>query len=573
MLAEKFAVFFSDKVSKIREALDEDRSDVRQAAPPAVGPDCVLDKLNIISEEAIRKLIGRSPSKSCLLDPIPTWMLKDPDVLRSVLPLLTESINNSLMSGSVPLSLKTAVISPLLKKHGLDPNNLGNYRPVSNLPFAAKVLEKVVAHQLSQHMTANKLHEPYQSAYRSGHSTETALLKITSDINLALDQGDGILLVLLDLSAAFDTIDHEILLERLRLRCGITGSAFEWIQSYLTNRTQSVIIGETLSKSRDLKTGVPQGSVLGPLLFSIYLLPLGDIQRKHAVDYHGYADDSQLQARFNPKNPDSLTQAIHRLERCVDDIFIWMVTNKLKLNEAKTEFMVIVPPCRKQVVQQMQPRLRVGNTYIIPTETARNLGVVIDSEMSMRQQVGNITRAAYYHLHCISRIRRYLDEETCATIVRTLVISRLDYANSVLAELPNKLIQKLQLVQNNAARLITRTGRRAHITPVLCQLHWLPVQQRIKYKIACVTFKALHEESSPSYLQELLHHHQATRALRSNSDTRLTVPRTRRCFGDRAFAVVAPKLWNSLPGDLKSCVDYPVFRRILKTFLFKQYYF
>ena len=155
-------------------------------------------------------------------------------------------------------------------------------------------------------MGTHNLYDRFQSAYRPGHSTESALLSIKSDIDLALDQGDGMLLVLLDLSAAFDTIDHSILIDRLDSCCGISGTAKDWLRSYLQDRTQTVVVGDAHSDPVNLNIGVPQGSVLGPLLFSIYILPLGDIVRSHGITHHGYADDTQLglaRTPFQPQRP------------------------------------------------------------------------------------------------------------------------------------------------------------------------------------------------------------------------------------------------------------------------------
>ena len=183
------------------------------------------------------KLIKQSPTKSCILDPIPTSLLKNSDMLDVLLPLSTKSVNDSLSSGDVPVSLKQATVLPLLKKQGLDSKQMKNYRPVSNLPYVSKLREKVVANQIMTYMYSTDLHESLQSAYRPGHSTETAMFKIKNDIDVALDQGDGVLLVLLDLSAAFDTIDHKIMLSRLNFFCGITVNALKWFKSYMENRT------------------------------------------------------------------------------------------------------------------------------------------------------------------------------------------------------------------------------------------------------------------------------------------------------------------------------------------------
>ena len=199
--------------------------------------------------------------------------------------------------------MKSAIVRPLIKKAGLNPE-LKNFRPVSNLSFLSKVLERVVTSRLVQHITAHNMNEPMQSAYRSGHNTETALLKIQSDLLQALDKRKAAVLVLLDLSAAFDTIDHDIMLNRLTSLFGITGKALQWLESYLTNRSQSVVIDGFTSNVANLVWGVPQGSVLGPILFTTYTQPLGAIARRHGISASFYADDTQLYSVFDPSNPD-----------------------------------------------------------------------------------------------------------------------------------------------------------------------------------------------------------------------------------------------------------------------------
>ena len=226
-------------------------------------------------------------------------LLKTLDI---TLPHLTSIINSSLRSGTVPDCHKSALITPLLKKPNLDPENLKNYRPVSNLPFLSEILEKIVLSQLKEHLLSNNLLDPKQSAYREFHSTETALLKVTNDILLSGDEGKVSVLTLLDLSAAFDTIDHSILCNRLNFNFGMCGIVLDWFKSYLTNRSQAVLIHGNTSNFNPLNFGVPQGSVLGPVLYTLYARPLGSVIRPYEINNHMFADDTQLNKSARPED-------------------------------------------------------------------------------------------------------------------------------------------------------------------------------------------------------------------------------------------------------------------------------
>ena len=243
----------------------------------------------------------------------------------------------------MPTELKQAVIRPLLKKPSLDYQEFKNFRPISNLTFLSKVIEKVVALQLVDYIDNNGLFEVFQSTYRAHHSTETALLRVYNDIAMSTDNQKSVVLVLQDLSAAFDTVDHSLLLARLSTRFGICDQALDWFRSYLSDRTQYVR-NDVSSDVHALPYGVPQGSVLGPLLYSLYTSPLGDIARSHGLSYHFYADDTQIYLSFETSSSEDMSTCTSALEDYVKDIDLWMLNNKLKLNSGKTEIIVFHPP-------------------------------------------------------------------------------------------------------------------------------------------------------------------------------------------------------------------------------------
>jgi hypothetical protein len=296
--------------------------------------------------------------------------------------------------------------------------------------------------------------------------------------------------------------------------------------------------------------------------------------KKHGVHYHCYADDTSLYMDFNSRDPTSKQCAIRRLELCLEEINSWMVSNKLKLNSEKTEFLLITSRYHQTLVDKTSSGIFVGDTIILPKKTVKCLGVTLDAEMTMTSYVNQITRSAYYHLRNIHIIRHFLDEVSCTAAVRALVISRLDYANSLLAGISDISLRKLQVVQNNAARMITGTPRRNHITPVLHKLHWLPVKQRVSYKLLLLTFNALHSEYAPEYLTELLTHRECIRTTRSVNENSLMlyIPRAKKIAGDRSFVVAAPRLWNKLPTQVCGTQSLGVFKTGLKTFLFRQHF-
>lgn len=499
------------------------------------------------------------------MDPLPTNLVCN--LLPTLSPIITDIVNAALNSGCFPSTLKSAIVKPLLKKPGLDREVLKNYRPVSNLSFVSKVIEKVVASRLLDHMKENGLLDRMQSAYRSGHSTETALLKVYNDITRSIDNGNGVYLILLDLSAAFDTVDHQILLSFLRDHIGLGGHAFSMFQSYLQDRTQCVSIEGVLSELCDLAFGVPQGSVLGPIIFCIYTLPLGAILQKHNVSYHIYADDTQLYCSFNIK---SSANALNSITTCVSEIRSWMILNNLKINDDKTEFLQITSSYLKCKVEN--DPLEIGQ-YTIPTSTyCKSLGVMFDCHLDMTKQLNTISRSCYFHLRNIRAIRHLIPDIAAAQLVHSLVSSRLDYCNSLLYGLPGYKIKTLQRVQNVAARIVSGCDIRSHITPVLNTLHWLPIKQRIKFKILLITYKCING-LAPEYLCDLLHKPDSNRLRRSAYQHNLVMPRTKLAsYGDRSFSYAAPYEWNQLPNDIRLAPSVACFKKCLKTYLFSEYY-
>ena len=419
-------------------------------------------------------------------------------------------------------------------------------------------------------MSNNNLHDPRQSAYRPLHSTETLLTKIFNDIMISGNSGQVTMMVLLDLSAAFDTIDHDILIERLDKTYGIQDTALKWFKSYISDRTQSVAINNTISDTTTLKYGVPQGSKLGPVLFNAYIAPLSETAKKHNINDHKYADDEQLILSFTPNATETLT-AKTRMENCIKDIRLFLSENKLCNNSEKTEIILVGP--KHQMSKLNLNSIKIDDIDITITDNVKNLGVIFDKHMSMDKQINKMVQSAYLNIRNISKIRKSLSKENLKTLVNALVTPHLDYGNGLLYGTPWTLIKRLNMAQNSAVRLIERLRKYDHITEKKKELHWLPIPARIEYKLITQTWKILNKKA-PEYLKDLVKLKESQRNLRNSDMKLLDVPNlsTTNKWGHRAFSIASPTLWNKLPNTIRHLDSYDTFKKKLKTHLFQHHY-
>lgn len=561
-IANQFATFFNDKIARIR-------SDLQHYPLYQANGHCTssLNELRILEEKEVHELIMKSKTTSCGSDPIPTSLVKKH--LTVLLPFMTRIINESLKTGEFPCDWKHSMIRPLLKKPSLDKDTLSNYRPVSNLAFMSKLAEKAALRTLSKYLDDYHLMPEYQSAYRPFHSTETSLLKLTNDVLCNMEQRKVTLLVAVDLSAAFDTVDHTVLQDILHSRFGIDNTALEWFRSYLADRDFRVFINDTSSDAIDLPFSVPQGSVAGPILYSLYASSLSDVIPPD-INISGYADDHSFYTSFKPGSLIDQTRCIDQMEDLLLQVNNWMCINRLKMNNSKTE--AILFGSSYFLDRTDIDHINVCGTDIELSQCIKQLGVKLDNTLSFKEHVKNKCKTANFSLFQIRKIRKYLSQDTAKIITHALVISHLDFSNSLLYGLPDCTIHKLQTIQNQAAKVVLANWDISS-SVALQRLHWLPVIYRIKFKILCLVFKCLYN-MAPLYLSKLIHVktfiYETKLQKKSKRGILLDIPFNKaKTFADRAFSVAGPREWNFLPDEIRSCDKLLDFRKKLKTHFYK----
>ncbi|KAJ1214661.1 hypothetical protein NDU88_002279 [Pleurodeles waltl] len=381
-LCDSLATFFHRKITDIHDSFNPDPpSPTTESTTPATTTRTShLTAWSSVTDEDTIKTMNSIHSGSPS-DPCPHHVFNKASA--TIAPHLRKTINCSFETATFPESWKHAEINALLKKPKADPKDLKNFRPISLLPFPAKVTEKIVNKQLTRYLEVNNILDPSQSGFRSNQSTETALIAATDDIRTLMDKGETAALILLDLSAAFDTVCHRTLSARLH-DAGIQEKALAWTTSFLSGRTQSVRLPPFRSKTTEIICGVPQGSSLSPTLFNIYMAPLAHVARQHNLNIISYADDTQLIISLT-EDRDTAKANLHRGMKAIAD---WMKDSRLKLNSDKTEVLILGPTPSAWDDSWWPTSL---GTAPEPTDHARNLGVILDSTLSMTRQVNAIS--------------------------------------------------------------------------------------------------------------------------------------------------------------------------------------
>ena len=507
-----------------------------------------FDFTSVTEDEVLKILMSMKNKKSMGFDGIPMQILKMSTPV--IIPSLTHLFNKSLANGVFPSQWKIAKLIPLFKSG--DKSSPANYRPIALLPCVSKVLEKIVQKQLTNYLKVNNLLCAAQSGFRDKHSTTTALLKVTDDWLSAIDRGLYTGAIFIDLKKAFDTVDHFIMLQKLK-QMGFSDACITWFKSYLTKRKVVTFFNSSLSESSDIHHGVPQGSILGPVLFVIYINDIVKQVKNCSIEL--YADDTVLY--FSHHDPSRIENILNNdLQRVYD----WMCVNKLSLNLQKTESFLI--GSRTMLARRKFLCIKLCGQPIKHKETVKYLGLTLDQQLKWDVHIDVLFGKASKLVNYLSRLRHILNETCLKLIYNSLILPLFDYADLVYDSSNLQHTMKLQKLQNRAGRIILGINPYKHVSNHAIHqiLNWETLLIRRKKHINTMVFKCLHDLSAP-YLKESFKFASRSYSLRSNGNLSLPKPKTEYCR--RAFLYRGASNYNDLPQETKSCSSLITFNEMM----------
>jgi len=503
-------------------------------------------KLSEVTISQVIEILTKVDSRKATgLDGISAHILKAScDVIA---PQLAYMFNRSIKTSKFIDEWKVARVTPIHK--GGSTSDINNYRPISVLPIISKIFEKLIFNQLYDYLTTNNLLHSDQSGFRPHHSTATCLLKQVDDWLKNMDEGKINGIIQIDLKKAFDTVDHEILVHKL-LKLGINDNLFK---SYLEHRLQRCSVNNIITSVTNITHGIPQGSVLGPLFFLIYINDLPNCLKHTSASL--FADDTQIYAASH-----NSIELNNKLNEDMHLLLDWVRANKLTLHPKKTKCILIGS---RQRLTESSLSLNIDNHVITPDENIKSLGVILDSNLSWDAHIDLLLNKARSSLNALKRSKHFIDQETHINLYNALVTPHLDYCCEVWGNTNKGQTDKLQRIQNRAARIITGATYEIRSKDVLDSLGWQPLKHRRDLSVATLMFKCLNNQS-PNYIKEMFKKNcEITSYNLRGSKHSLFIPRFNTEYGKKSFSYRGAKMWNSLPEDTKSKKSLSSFKKAL----------
>ena len=478
----------------------------------------------------------------------------------TILPFLCHIFNFALEHSVFPRDWKNAVIVPLPKIPS--PVEISDLRPISKLCALSKVFERLVVDRVWEHLNDFNILPPRQSGFRRGFSCASALLDVMDDVIGAVDRGDIVALILLDFSRAFDVLHHDTLLSILHY-IGFSPGAAALVGSYLDRRTQQTLFGGSLSRRASVLSGVPQGSILGPVLYLVFTAYI--CSGLMSCSAHMYADDTQLYYAFNSG---SLMEAEESINSDLSVLLDSVKRHRLVINSRKSS-VVLFSGRRENSVIASSLNIRIGNDRLVVSGESRSLGVIIDSGLRFRKHVGILLRRAYSSLKLLYASRQFLDRAVRIHLCESLVLSVFNYADVVYDScLDSVASAQIQRVQNACLRFIYGIGRREHISHTLDWASWLNMSRRRALHKACMYHRII-LRATPPYLYNRIRFRTDVHNINIRHRHTLTIPQHRLQLFKRSFSYSVPSVFNNIPLDLRRAGER-VFRREFKNLLMRE---
>lgn len=513
-------------------------------------------KFSVVTEDQISKTIDKISSKSVGVDGISITMINM--CCPFLIPFISHIINFCLRESVFPSQWKTAIIHPLPKVSS--PLDFKDLRPISILPVISKILEKCIDAQLRAHLTSNAILSDMQSGFRPGYSCSTALLHITDDIIAAADQDKLTVMVLLDFSKAFDTISHDILLAILHY-IGLTADAIQLLANFISNRFQMVAINDDKSLSKPVNCGVPQGSILGPLLYTIYTATFKKAIRR--CNYHFYADDTQLYFSFKP---DNILTANDIVNADLSNLIEIANNHSLHINPLKSVVMLFgKSKARNNALPHVN--IKINGISIPLKDCSRNLGLHIDQNLRFKLHITRALQKAYCNLKMLYNSSKILNVKLKTMLTESLVLSHFNYCDTVLGPCLDSIeIRRIQTVQNACIRFIFGIRKRDHVSHKLKELKWLKMEDRRFLHAAC-QFHRIILTKSPPYLCRKIRFRTDIHNINIRQKKLITIPPHKSTLFQRSFSYNIAKIYNKLPSEIKNCSSLQFKRKLKKLLL------
>ena len=472
-----------------------------------------------------------------------------------IAPSLTYIFNLSLDTGIYIDDWKRARVIPIYKSE--DRRKCENYRPISILPIISKVFEREVFRQLYGYLSSNSFLSKFQSGFRPKHSTLSALIQMCDNLLKNMDDGRLNCVVFLDIRKAFDSINHEILINKMHTLFGITGNQLKWFKSYLNNRVQQCLVNGQLSSPKMITCGVPQGSILGPLLFLLYINDMPDSLNHSTPSL--YADDTEICASSN-----DCVDLVNKVNIDLDSTYQWMLQNKLQIHPGKSKHMFIGSSYNLKNKISSNPIL-INNKPIPRTKHYSCLGVNMDERLSWEKHVDSICSKVSAGIGAMRRVKPFVPRTTLKMLYNAIVQPYFDYCCPLWDNCGIGLKDRLQKYQNRAARVITGATYDTRSPELLRSLNWQPLEDRRNYLKSIFIYKILNGHTAPNLKKNLCFNYERDNTYNfRNRETDLAPPMPKKEFGKRCFNYNATIHWNNLPHEAKSAESVISFKSTLR---------